>query len=106
MFKQTNKSLFLPWQEKLLEECKAIRGKLKNLKKMYQPKAARWKPIDTFDKEDGERVDLWIRIYASPRSMGLSDSFRLINAYRKNGKWFDDGGELFTRYITYWMPIP
>lgn len=71
---------------------------------------SKWQPIETYDRSDYEKVDLWLHIYASPRSMGFSDSFRVIEAYQINGKWFHiDGGkekELYGPYITHWMPLP
>lgn len=65
-----------------------------------------WQSIETCTVEDYERVDLWMNVHASPRSMGMADTFRVTNAYRKDGKWFDDKGELYSPYITHWMPIP
>jgi hypothetical protein len=64
-----------------------------------------WKPIETFDRPDYERVDVWCNVWASPLSMGLSDSFRVIDAYRLDGKWYDNKGLLASRYITHWSPI-
>lgn len=69
-----------------------------------------WLPVETAPK-DRTRVDLWLNIYASPRSMGLSDSFRVIEAWHENGKWvhWDSHDrkvkELYEPYITHWMPI-
>lgn len=70
-----------------------------------------WKPIKTFDSPDRQEVDLWMDIYASPRSMGMSEAFRVIDAYRVDGRWFHrvENGiekELFSDYITHWMLIP
>lgn len=70
-----------------------------------------WNLIKTFDKPDREEVDVWLHIYASPRSMGMSDSFRVIDTYRIDGKWFHhvESGhekELFAAYITHWMQRP
>lgn len=38
-----------------------------------------WQPIETAPK-DGTAVDLWLQVYASPRSMGFSDAFRITDA--------------------------
>jgi hypothetical protein len=69
-----------------------------------------WRPIKTFRGHDYKQVDLWLHIYASPLSMGMSDSFRIVDAYRKNGKWFhldkSEERELASEYITHWAPIP
>lgn len=69
-----------------------------------------WKPIESFDEPDRQSVDLWMYIYASPRSMGMSDAFRVMDAFREDGKWFHwDGGkkkELHGEYVKFWMPIP
>lgn len=44
-----------------------------------------WRPIEEAPK-DGiwRKVDLWLEIGASPRSMGFSDSFRVPDC------WFDE----------------
>lgn len=65
-----------------------------------------WQSIEECSVVDYERVDLWMNIHASPCSFGIADTFRVTNAYRKDGKWFDADGELYLRYITHWMPIP
>jgi len=69
-----------------------------------------WRDIRSFDLPDNHAVDLWLNIYASPRSMGRADAFRVIDCWRDNGKWFHyDGGrqtELFSDYVTHWMPAP
>lgn len=70
-----------------------------------------WRPINTFDLADRDEVDLWLNIHASPRSMGMSDSFRVIDAYRIDGKWLHrvESGherELHLDYITHWMRRP
>ncbi len=69
-----------------------------------------WKPISSYRGEDRHEVDLWIEIHASPASMGFADAFRVINAFKTDGKWFHyEGGhqkELRAEYITHWMPSP
>lgn len=69
-----------------------------------------WKKIKTFRGPDRREVDLWLRIYPSPRSMGWSDAFRVPNAWRKDGRWFHNyqgrEKELEKDYITHWMPLP
>jgi len=69
-----------------------------------------WKPIKSFNGPDFKEVDIWMQVYASPRSFGISDSFRVVEAYRKDGKWFHlhkgKEMELYADYITHWMPIP
>ena len=65
-----------------------------------------WQPIETYAGDDYRRVDLWMNILASPRSMGMADAFRVIDAYRLDGVWFDPQGKLEARYITHWRPIP
>lgn len=70
-----------------------------------------WQPIKTFEGPDREEVDLWLHIYASPKSMGWADSFRVIDAYKIDGKWFhrvESGAEkqLDSDYVTHWMPRP
>ena len=66
-----------------------------------------WQPIKTFDGGDYHPVDLWLNVHASPRSFGMADAFRVIEAYKTDGKWCDRAGqELYEPYITHWMPIP
>ena len=72
-----------------------------------------WRPINKFKAGKNplpRRVDVWLSVHASPRSMGMSDSFRVTDAYRKNGKWCHMEGtaecELFADYITHFMERP
>lgn len=69
-----------------------------------------WISIRKRVPEPGRRVDIWMEIYASPRSFGMGDSFRVIEAWRENGKWFHrhEGKvkELYNDYVTHWMPMP
>jgi len=74
---------------------------------------SRWRPIKSFrgpTSRFGRKVDLWLSIYASPRSMGMADDFRVVDCWRKDGKWFHEfkgeETELFTDYVTHWLPIP
>lgn len=93
---------------KLIAERDALEARLGMVD--GEERKAPWQPISTFNGLDYEEVDIWIQIYESPRSMGFSDSFRIVEAYRKKGKWVhrQDGEEkeLFSDYITHWMPIP
>lgn len=70
--------------------------------------AAGWRPIETAPK-DGTRVDLWLSIHASPRSLGMADDFRVPEAWFRDGKWVHVYNyaitELHEPYITHWMPI-
>lgn len=68
-----------------------------------------WEPIKTAPR-DGTKVDLWMKIDASPMSMGWSDEFRVPEAWFEVDRWFhyrERGAksELLTRYITHWMPL-
>lgn len=72
-----------------------------------------WKLIATIPPEEGvlpTEFDVWLDIPAGPSSFGFSDSFRVCDAYRKNGHWFHrDGGvekQLRDEYVTHWMPLP
>ena len=71
-----------------------------------------WKPISEFDttRSPSERVDLWIDVPASLRSMGMSDTWRVVDAYYKDGKWwhFDQmkQRELVSEYVTHFMERP
>ncbi len=78
-----------------------------------------WKPIATAPK-DGTKVDIWMQVNASPMSMGLSDSFRVVECawseseVAKEGPgWYHydqsksyDFRRLQDRYITHWMLTP
>ncbi len=69
-----------------------------------------WEPIKTAPR-DGTKVDLWMKIDASPMSMGWSDEFRVPEAWFEVDRWFhyrERGAksELLTRYITHWRPLP
>lgn len=68
----------------------------------------KWKSIKSAPK-DGTKIDLWIHIYASPRSFGMADSFRTLDCWYQDGHWvhYHEGkvAELFDDYVTHWMPI-
>ena len=68
-----------------------------------------WRDVSTLPA-DGEKVDVWMHIYASPRSFGMSDEFRLIDCWREDGQWvhFYKGKvePLHGPYVTLWMPAP
>jgi Protein of unknown function (DUF551) len=69
-----------------------------------------WRPTKTFRGPDYREFDIWLTVPASPRSFGMGDAWRVIEAYRKNGKWYHrhEGkeAEIVLDYITHWMPIP
>lgn len=69
-----------------------------------------WKPIKTFRGPDHRKVDIWLSVHASPRSFGMADAWRVIECWRKDGKWFHyhEGkeAEIVAEYITHWMPEP
>lgn len=68
-----------------------------------------WRPIESYTGEWPERVDVWLHIYASPRSMGWADSFRVTDAYKRDRKWFHNHGgkemELYRDYVGHWRPL-
>lgn len=69
-----------------------------------------WKSIETFDRPDGEHVDVWMAWGASATTMGWSDSFKLEGgAWRENGRWFhiykDQPTELQRDYVRFWAPL-
>lgn len=69
-----------------------------------------WRKIKTFDLRDREQCDLWMEWGASALTMGWADSFRVVDCYREDGKFFHyhEGKvkELDANYITHWMPRP
>jgi hypothetical protein len=72
-----------------------------------------WRPIKTFRGPDYRMVDIWMQWGASAMTMGMADAFRVVEAYRKNGKWVHRNPmnsfkeeELVHDYITHWMPTP
>jgi hypothetical protein len=69
-----------------------------------------WIKVSDRLPDDRDEVDVWMEVYASPRSMGWADSFTVQNAYRKDGKWFHrtergEEKELYADYITHWVKI-
>jgi hypothetical protein len=68
-----------------------------------------WQPIETAPK-DGTEIDVWVDIPASPSTFGWPDSFRLMEAYCKDGTWLYrvHGKErlIDPAYITHWRPLP
>jgi hypothetical protein len=70
---------------------------------------SQWQPIETAPR-DGTKVDVWLNVHASPRSFGMSDAWREIDCYFRDGAWFHihecKEKELHAPYITHWMPIP
>ena len=70
-----------------------------------------WQPIETAPK-DSTKIDLWMQIYASPRSMGWADSFRVPEAWWQEStkQWVHlhngRAEPLYTEYVTHWMPLP
>lgn len=69
-----------------------------------------WKPSNTWDLPDGAKASIWMTIYPSPRSMGMSDAYEVPDVWKENGKWFHDykGGpaEIYADYVTHWRPSP
>jgi hypothetical protein len=69
-----------------------------------------WRKIDTFDLGDNVKCDLWMQWGASALTMGWGDSFRVVDCYHEDGKWFHyhEGKfkELQSDYLTHWMPRP
>lgn len=68
-----------------------------------------WIPVTKRLPKNGVKVDIWLHIYASPRSMGFGDSDREINCWRQDGKWVhyykSEVAEIYSDYVTHWMPI-
>lgn len=70
-----------------------------------------WQPIETAPKDDfTEKVDLWLQIAASALSLGWSDSFRVVDAFRREGKWVHiqrgEFKEINSTLITHWALRP
>lgn len=67
-----------------------------------------WKSVRRSPPADGAKVDVWVRIYASPRPMGMGDAFCSPDAWRENGAWMHmhkgQPTELFGDYVTHWRP--
>lgn len=68
-----------------------------------------WLNTSDFDRPDREKVNVWLTIYPSPRSMGMGDAYEVPEAWRQDGKWFHvhDGkeAELYSDYVTHWRPV-
>lgn len=69
-----------------------------------------WRKVSKFAEADGVVVDVWLTIYASPLSMGFSDSFGVPDAWRDGGKWMHTyrgaPAQLDERYVSHWRPRP
>ena len=70
------------------------------------PKGQGWKNLRLCKVPDGERVNLWFDVWASPLSFGISDAWEAENCWRIDDQWYDAGGLLERRYITHWRPTP
>lgn len=73
--------------------------------------ASTWQPVNGFAPKDGTKVDLWLHIRATPRSFGMSDSFRVTDCWWNAGSWKHRDGkgqveDLITSYVTHYMPCP
>jgi hypothetical protein len=72
-----------------------------------KPKGRRWIKVEQSLPEDGQRVDVWFDVWASPLSMGIADSWPEPNCWRENGKWvhmyLGEVTGLAERYITHWL---
>jgi hypothetical protein len=68
-----------------------------------------WKPAGRYKGADRELVNIWLTVYASPRSMGMSDAYEVPEAWRQNGKWFHVHNgkemEIFNDYVTHYRPV-
>ena len=55
-------------------------------------------------------VDIWMHITPSPLSMGMGDSWRVVDCWVQDGKWVHrhkgEVAELNADYITHWMRQP
>lgn len=69
-----------------------------------------WIPISKRLPKDYRKVDIWMCIQPSLRSMGWGDSFRQTEVWREDGKWVHHSEgkklELYAPYVTHWMPQP
>lgn len=73
--------------------------------------AGGWQAIEVFDGRDVlDRVDLWMSWGASPLTMGMADSFRVPDCWKRGGSWYHHhmGKEamLNNLYITHFRPLP
>jgi hypothetical protein len=79
---------------------------------MKKKRKSIWRAIKTYRGEDEwmPQVDLWLSWGASPLTMGIQDSFRVVDCWRREGKWYHrfEGkeAELRTEYVTHWAPRP
>jgi hypothetical protein len=71
-------------------------------------KKAGWRKIKSAPM-DGTHVDLWMRVHASPLSMGMSDEFEVPDSHYADKYWrhlYKGNPEeaLDDWYITHWKP--
>lgn len=70
---------------------------------------APWKKIEGFKGDVGERVTLYLSIYASPMSFGWADAFAVADCWRdSDGRWVHlyNGSPtpLQSDYVTHFAP--
>jgi hypothetical protein len=72
-------------------------------------KSPGWRKISSFTLGDREKVNLWLTIYPSPRSMGIGDAWEVPGAWREGAKWFHIHNgrpmEINGDYVTHWRPL-
>lgn len=65
-----------------------------------------WHEVKVGKPPQNEKVNVWLTIQASPRSMGMGDSFEVPEAWLDVGKWFHihKGAktEIYADYVTHW----
>ena len=66
-----------------------------------------WRSIKSAPK-DGSKLHLWMQIYPSPASMGMSDAFAMPDAWFDGANWVHwfrgKPAQLDHNYITHWQP--
>ena len=91
----------------MIDEARALRTALAAPE---GPAPTPWISVTDRLPEPNERVDVWMAVHASPRSMGLADDFRVPESWQRDGRWFHSHNfaekELDASYITHWMPMP
>lgn len=71
-----------------------------------KPRGKGWVSVEKALPPENKHVTIWVDIYASPRSMGMSDSSPEPDCWLSGGRWVhvykDKIAEIYHDYVTHW----